>query len=64
VLPPAELLRDCPRPELRGFYNEDLDRAFRARGEAIDQCNLDKRLLRQWRDYHEGQDHGMRKEER
>lgn len=48
VSPPEVLLRDCDSPQLDGdTYRAAVILAVQ-RGAAIDQCNADKRKLRQW----------------
>ena len=50
ILPPDNLLEDCPKAQINGETNLDLANAYNARGRNIDECNADKRALRTWRD--------------
>lgn len=48
VLPPLELLQDCPQPEIRKQTNGDLSWTIQALIEVLKGCNLDKKNLREW----------------
>lgn len=48
LLPPVELLQDCPVPQLIGRTNRFLAEGYEARGAALEACNADKAALREW----------------
>lgn len=48
LLPPVELLQDCPVPHLIGRTNRFLAEGYEARGTALEACNADKKALREW----------------
>jgi hypothetical protein len=50
LMPPAELLQDCPSPEYSVRSNGDLAKAILAERNALALCNNDKGALRRWAD--------------
>lgn len=49
VLPPELLIQDTMKPERQGELLKDVFINEKNRGFAIDACNADKKLLREWR---------------
>jgi hypothetical protein len=49
-LPPLELIRDCPHPELQVRVNSDLAEGILAYRDSLSKCNIDKQALREWAD--------------
>lgn len=48
VLPPVELLQDCPVSDYRTMSNADLGNAVLVLKKDIATCNTDKAALRRW----------------
>lgn len=49
-VPPAGLLQDTPAQSWDGVTNEDMLIWCEAQAMALDACNMDKRLLKEWAD--------------
>ncbi len=49
VLPPELLIQDTHKPTRQGNLTKDVFINEKNRGIAIDSCNADKKLLREWR---------------
>ncbi len=49
ILPPELLIQDTHKPERQGSLTKDVFINEKNRGIAIDACNADKKLLREWR---------------
>lgn len=47
-LPPVELMRDCPVPEVDVMTNGALASTLLRYIDALEQCNIDKESLRKW----------------
>lgn len=47
-LPPVELLRNCPAPDVKVETNGELASTLRGYIDALAQCNIDKEALREW----------------
>lgn len=48
LLPPVELLQDCPEPPVQVGTNGQLAQAIQALRDALRGCNRDKAALREW----------------
>lgn len=50
MLPPVELIQECPHPVVSTNTNGDLARGILAYRESLTLCNNDKAALREWSD--------------
>lgn len=48
LIPPEDLMQDCPEPSSSAATNEDLVNRFIDMRAALRVCNADKRALRSW----------------
>jgi hypothetical protein len=48
VLPPLELLQDCPEPPIQAATNGQLAESILALRDSLRGCNRDKAALREW----------------